>query len=160
MEGGNDRPEPGSEEAVGSVVPARMGHALVLDKKRDSLWILTGERDGQYYSDLWRFDLRSRRSELVVADYDGLGPDPGFSQRTTFDARRDEWHMFCGLCKDRVSGTESMSSEFWRWRVAEGKWSRVVLMAENEGFEAPPPRFAHQVSQYLFFATLLRVRVM
>ncbi|KAG0148655.1 hypothetical protein CROQUDRAFT_654483 [Cronartium quercuum f. sp. fusiforme G11] len=141
-------------------IPSRMGHALMLDKKRQSLWILTGERDGHYYSDLWRYHLPSRTSERVSADYtqaredwnmggSGVSPEAGFSQRTTFDAARDEWHMFCGLCRDRgaegSNKSEMMSSEFWRWRISEGKWTRVVMMAEDGGNEAPPPRFAHQM---------------
>ncbi|KAH9814841.1 hypothetical protein DFH28DRAFT_894055 [Melampsora americana] len=164
------------ESNEANVIPSRMGHALVLDKKRQSLWILTGERDGHYYSDLWRYHLPTRQSELITADYstrnhqnqgnpgdsedwsisEQVGPEPGFSQRTTFDEQRDEWHMFCGLCRDRngTSGSgngngtkkgEMMSSEFWRWRIEEGKWTRVVMMADHEGTNAPPPRFAHQM---------------
>ncbi|EGG07447.1 uncharacterized protein MELLADRAFT_48111 [Melampsora larici-populina 98AG31] len=137
-----------------NVIPSRMGHALVLDKKRQSLWILTGERDEDYYSDLWRYHIPTRQSELITADYSSrIGPEAGFSQRTTFDEQRDEWHMFGGLCRDRnSSGTgsgikkgELMSSEFWRWRIEDGKWTRVVMMADDEGANAPPPRYAHQM---------------
>lgn len=171
----NDTNSPGeiNEE---NVIPSRMGHALILDKKRQSLWILTGERDEHYYSDLWRYHLPTGHSELVTADYSSrnhqnqanpgnsgedcdlgeqVGPEAGFSQRTTFDEQRDEWHMFCGLCRDRNgSGTgtgtgtkkaEIMSSEFWRWRIEDGKWTKVVMMADHEGANAPPPRFAHQM---------------
>ncbi|KAI8457363.1 hypothetical protein BY996DRAFT_6430530 [Phakopsora pachyrhizi] len=147
-----------------SWIPSRMGHSLVLDKKRQCLWILAGERDSNYYSDLWKYNLRTRQSELVNIDYTysgpgrstidvendlvGTGPEAGFSQQA------DEWHMFCGLCRDRShldsttkagANSEIMSSEFWRWRISDGKWSKVVMMAEVDGMGAPPPRFAHQM---------------
>ncbi|MBW0482596.1 hypothetical protein O181_022311 [Austropuccinia psidii MF-1] len=152
-------------------IPSRMGHSLILDKKRQCLWILTGERDNHYYSDLWKYDIANKSSQLVIADYtygaryrmssdsdpsvSGLGPEAGFSQRTTFDPEADEWHMFCGLCRDRGAGesniaksnvkSEMMSSEFWRWRIEEGRWTRVIMIAEQDGIDAPPPRFAHQM---------------
>ncbi|CAH7688170.1 Muskelin N-terminus-domain-containing protein [Phakopsora pachyrhizi] len=159
-----------SDAGQSSWIPSRMGHSLVLDKKRQCLWILAGERDSNYYSDLWKYNLRTRQSELVNIDYTysgpgrstidvendlvGTGPEAGFSQRTTFDAEADEWHMFCGLCRDRShldsttkagANSEIMSSEFWRWRISDGKWSKVVMMAEVDGMGAPPPRFAHQM---------------
>ncbi|KAA1063777.1 hypothetical protein PGTUg99_001630 [Puccinia graminis f. sp. tritici] len=151
-------------------IPSRMGHSLILDKKRQCLWVLTGERDHHYYSDLWKYDITHRRAELIVADYtyggknqqtsdvfansSGSAPEAGFSQRTTFDPEADEWHMFCGLCRDRGSGeaatkpnskSEMMSSEFWRWRIDEGRWTKVTMKAQVDGTETPPPRFAHQM---------------
>jgi hypothetical protein len=154
-------------------IPSRMGHSLILDKKRQCLWVLTGERDHHYYSDLWKYDITHRRAELVVADYtyggknkqisdifansSGLAPEAGFSQRTTFDPEADEWHMFCGLCRDRGSGeaaikpnskSEMMSSEFWRWKIDEGGWTKVTMKAQVDGTGIPPPRFAHQVQSF------------
>ncbi|OAV88452.1 hypothetical protein PTTG_08015 [Puccinia triticina 1-1 BBBD Race 1] len=149
-------------------IPSRMGHSLILDKKRQCLWVLTGERDRYFYSDLWKYDIINHRAELVIADYTyggkhqqspdsfanalGSAPEAGFSQRITFDPEADEWHMFCGLCSNRGSGevgskppakSEMMSSEFWRWRINEGRWTKVAMQAEVDG--VPPPRFAHQM---------------
>jgi len=147
-----------------------MGHSLILDKKRDCLWVLTGERDQHYYSDIWRYNLRNCQAELIDADYTHAGrhlqtsdifsklsvaaPEAGFSQRTTFDSEADEWHMFCGLCRDRGSGevasksnpkSEMMSSEFWRYSVKEGRWTKAIMKPQVDGAETPPPRFAHQM---------------
>ncbi|KAH9455787.1 hypothetical protein Pst134EA_023235 [Puccinia striiformis f. sp. tritici] len=149
-------------------IPLRMGHSLILDKKRHCLWVLTGERDHHYYSDLWKYDIDNGRAELVTSDYtngegdpsssgiySGSAPEAGFSQRTTFDPEADEWHMFCGLCRDRslvdtVSNknnikSEMMSSEFWRWRINDRKWTKVAMKAQVDGTDIPPPRFAHQM---------------
>ncbi|PLW20625.1 hypothetical protein PCANC_06013 [Puccinia coronata f. sp. avenae] len=111
------------DDARGGTIPSRMGHSLMLDKKRQCLWILTGERDRHYYSDIWKYDIVNGRGELVVADYTSAGrqsqaaldtgvdvsgvslsgctPEAGFSQRTTFDPDANEWYMFCGLCRTR-----------------------------------------------------------
>lgn len=152
-------------------IPSRMGHSLILDKKRQCLWVLTGERDHHYFSDIWKYDIVNQRAQLVIADYTHGGkhrqiseaddnmiasaPEAGFSQRTTFDPEADEWHMFCGLCRDRGSGemntktslkSEMMSSEFWRWRVDEARWTKVLMKAQFDGTETPSPRFAHQMA--------------
>lgn len=162
---------------VQRIIPSRMGHSLLLDKKRDCLWVLTGERDQHYYSDIWRYNFRNCQADLVDADYTHAGrhlqtsdmlklsvaaPEAGFSQRTTFDSEADEWHMFCGLCRDRGSGevtskpnakNEMMSSEFWRYSVKEGRWTKAIMKPQVDGAETPPPRFAHQVQSCACFFT-------
>lgn len=128
---------------------SRIGHSFVLDKARDCLWIFAGERSGSYHADLWRYSLSSHQAELVTEDYTAEhgGPEAGFSQRTAFDPEADEWHMFCGLCRESATSTkrENMTSEFWVWRLKQKTWWKVPIPLEEDGMEAPGPRYAHQV---------------
>lgn len=121
----------------------------MLDKARDALWIFAGERSGGYYADCWKYSLSTHKADLVIEDYtaETAGPEPGFSQRCVFDAEADEWHTFCGLCREPMTTNkrESMTSEFWVYRLKERAWWKVPIPLYEDGMDAPEPRYAHQV---------------
>lgn len=144
-------PEP-SEAFQSTRLLSRIGHSMLLDPTRRTLFIFAGQRHDSYMSDLWAFGLDSGELQLVSADYTQAGgPDGGFTQRTTID-ENGEWLMISGLQKDQRQQHSTVKNSMWL-RRASGEWVRVdaskdaqrAASAEPRESDVPRPRYAHQV---------------
>lgn len=84
-------------------VPSRIGHSMLLEPNSRKLIVLAGQRVQSYLSDLWTFNLTTKKVECLTRDYTAQGgPDGGFTQRAVLDPRRKEFVLLSGLMRDRA----------------------------------------------------------
>ncbi|KAI8614210.1 Muskelin N-terminus-domain-containing protein [Chytriomyces sp. MP71] len=132
---------------------SRIGHSMLLNPKTRELYIFAGQRNKEYLSDLYIYEIDTDILHEVSRDYSKQGgPDAGFTQRATIDPELGEFYILSGLQKDKNSSQESVKNSFWSYGLQKGKWTRVYHN-ENVGAEywsrmrdrEPCPRFAHQL---------------
>lgn len=144
---------------------SRIGHSMLLNPLTRELYIFAGQRNKDYLSDFYVYDIDTDTVHEVSRDYSKQGgPDAGFTQRATIDPALSEFYILSGLHKDRNSPHDSVKNSFWCYNLQKGKWTRVYHNG-NTGQEywskmkdvEPCPRYAHQLVycpvrkvQYLF----------
>lgn len=144
---------------------SRIGHSMLLNPHTRQLYIFAGQRNKDYLSDFYTYDLETDTVTEIARDYSKLGgPDAGFTQRATLDLVKSELYVLSGLMREKNASSESVKNSFWTYSIPKNKWTRVY-QNENVGQEywtkmalvEPRPRFAHQMVydptssvQYLF----------
>ncbi|KAJ3377243.1 Muskelin 1, intracellular mediator containing kelch motif, partial [Entophlyctis sp. JEL0112] len=144
---------------------SRIGHSMLFNPITRELYIFAGQRNKDYLSDFYIYEIDTDIVHEVSRDYSKQGgPDAGFTQRATIDPEIGEFYVLSGLQKERNTTHESVKNSFWCYSIKRGKWTRVYHN-ENTGAEywakmkdkEPCPRFAHQLvydhvrkCQYLF----------
>lgn len=136
---------------------SRVGHSMLFDETRRSLYVFAGERVKDYLSDLYRYDvLTDVITEIVQDASKDAGPDAGFTQRATMDEELQELYIFSGYLRN--PGTTPVKNSLWVYSIRKNEWQKLY---ENEGLDKsvhqPCPRFAHQMvydpitkAQYVF----------
>ncbi|KAJ3006031.1 UNVERIFIED_CONTAM: Muskelin 1, intracellular mediator containing kelch motif, partial [Siphonaria sp. JEL0065] len=144
---------------------SRIGHSMLLNPVTRELYIFAGQRNKDYLSDFYVYEIDTDTVHEVSRDYSKQGgPDAGFTQRATIDPTLGEFYVLSGLQKEKNTTHETVKNSFWCYSIKKGKWTRVYHN-ENIGQEywgkmkdkEPCPRFAHQLVydsvkrvQYLF----------
>ncbi|KAI9353852.1 Muskelin N-terminus-domain-containing protein [Obelidium mucronatum] len=143
---------------------SRIGHSMLLNPTTRELYIFAGQRNKDYLSDFYVYDIENDQVHEISRDYSKQGgPDAGFTQRATIDPALGEFYVLSGLQKDKNTTQESVKNSFWCYNIKKGKWTRVYY---NENTTAdywskmkdkePCPRFAHQ----LVYDSVRRVQYM
>ncbi|KAJ3332134.1 Muskelin 1, intracellular mediator containing kelch motif [Blyttiomyces sp. JEL0837] len=132
---------------------SRIGHSMLLNPKTRELYIFAGQRNKDYLSDFYVYDIDTDTVHEISRDYSKQGgPDAGFTQRATIDPDLNEFYVLSGLQKDKNTSQESVKNSFWCYNLRKARWSRVYhnentmpeYWAQMKGRE-PCPRFAHQL---------------
>jgi hypothetical protein len=142
---------------------SRIGHSMILNPLTRELYIFAGQRNKDYLSDFYIYDIDNDSVFEIARDYSKLGgPEAGFTQRATIDLEYGEIYLFSGLMREK--GSETVKNSFWNYSIKKNKWNKIY-QNENTGTEywskmqatEPRPRFAHQLvydyntkTQYLF----------
>ncbi|KAJ3206086.1 Muskelin 1, intracellular mediator containing kelch motif, partial [Clydaea vesicula] len=148
-----------------SQIKSRIGHSMLHDPETKLLYIFAGQRNKDYLSDFFIYDIKNDIFQEVARDYSVLGgPNAGFTQRATIDLKLGEIYVLSGLMKEKNNPTEMVKSSFWVYNIPHARWSKIYQndQTENEYWESmqdvqPLPRFAHQMvydtvtmKQYMF----------
>ena len=144
---------------------SRIGHSMLLNPETRELYIFAGQRNKDYLSDFYTYEVDTDTVHEVARDYTKLGgPDAGFTQRATIDTELGEFYVLSGLMREKNATQETVKNSFWVYSIKNNRWSRIY-QNENVGSEywakmgdkEPRPRFAHQLVydhhrkiQYLF----------
>ncbi|KAJ3385740.1 Muskelin 1, intracellular mediator containing kelch motif [Lobulomyces angularis] len=144
---------------------SRIGHSMLLDPKEKILYIFAGQRNKDYLSDFYTYDIKTDTVYEVSRDYSVQGgPVAGFTQRATIDLNLGEIYVLSGLMKEKNNPTEMVKNSFWVYNIQKSKWSKIYqnnqsghdYWEKTNDFE-PIPRFAHQMvyddvtlRQYMF----------
>eukprot|EP01113_Clastostelium_recurvatum_P042951 TRINITY_DN7026_c0_g1_i1.p1 TRINITY_DN7026_c0_g1~~TRINITY_DN7026_c0_g1_i1.p1 ORF type:complete len:371 (-),score=82.87 TRINITY_DN7026_c0_g1_i1:27-1001(-) len=131
---------------------SRIGHSMLFDGKRNQLFIFAGQRNDEYLSDFFTYDIATNQVyELTRDPHIHGGPDGVFTQRATMDPERGEIYVLSGLTRDRPSAGDMIKSGLWVYHIARGEWTKVyqteMMRAEASSRNArePRPRFAYQL---------------
>ncbi|KAI8924913.1 Muskelin N-terminus-domain-containing protein [Entophlyctis helioformis] len=144
---------------------SRIGHSMLLNPLTRELYIFAGQRNKDYLSDFYVYEMDTDTVHEVARDYTKLGgPDAGFTQRATIDTSLGEFYVLSGLMREKNATQETVRNSFWVYSLKKNKWTRVY-QNENTGADywaqmadrEPRPRYAHQLvydhtrrCQYLF----------
>ncbi|CAG8451778.1 448_t:CDS:10 [Paraglomus occultum] len=148
----------------GGQLKSRIGHSMLFDPKEKLLYIFAGQREKEYLSDFYVYDIKNNTVHEISRDYSKQGgPEAGFTQRSTFDTEQQEFYVLSGLMRDNKRNSTSKSS-FWVYSLETGQWVKIYQNEQTENKHwiqqtpsEPCPRFAHQLVydhinkvQYLF----------
>ncbi|KAG0025467.1 Muskelin 1, intracellular mediator containing kelch motif, partial [Podila clonocystis] len=101
-----------------TVLHSRIGHSMLYDEMMHSLVIFAGQRNKDYLSDFYVYDIAADRVLEVCKDYSKQGgPEAGFTQRATISSRGREVYVLSGLVKDRGLSAEKLKNSFWVFRL-------------------------------------------
>ncbi|KAI9137613.1 Muskelin N-terminus-domain-containing protein [Paraphysoderma sedebokerense] len=149
----------------GTQLKSRIGHSMLYNSAERQLFIFAGQRNKDYLSDFYIYDIPSDTVSELSRDYSKLGgPEPGFTQRATIDTDLNELYVLSGLMRDKITTQETVKNSFWVYKYDKDRWIRIY---QNENVDPtywnkmkdvePMPRFAHQLVfdckrkvQYLF----------
>ncbi|KAK9767545.1 hypothetical protein K7432_002597 [Basidiobolus ranarum] len=131
---------------------SRNGHSMLFDARERRFYIFAGQRNKDYLSDFYIYDLDTGVIHEKSRDYWKQGSfDAGSTQRATIDADLREIYVLSGLVKERVTH-DAVKNNFWVYHLKTERWQRVY---QNENVEPnyrsrmsevePCPRFAHQL---------------
>ncbi|ORX89838.1 hypothetical protein K493DRAFT_64679 [Basidiobolus meristosporus CBS 931.73] len=132
---------------------SRNGHSMLFDPKERQLYIFAGQRNKDYLSDFYVYDVDEDVIHEKSKDYWKQGGlDAGFTQRATLDVDLREFYVLSGLMKERVTSQDTVKNSFWVYHLKSERWQRVY---QNENVDPnywnrmsdiePCPRFAHQL---------------
>ncbi|KAK9765181.1 hypothetical protein K7432_006694 [Basidiobolus ranarum] len=132
---------------------SRNGHSMLFDPKERQLYIFAGQRNKDYLSDFYVYDVDADIIHEKSKDYWKQGGlDAGFTQRATLDVDLREFYVLSGLMKERVTAQDTVKNSFWVYHLKTERWQRVY---QNENVDPnywnrmsdiePCPRFAHQL---------------
>eukprot|EP01135_Chromosphaera_perkinsii_P004865 Nk52_evm11s301 gene=Nk52_evmTU11s301 len=132
---------------------SRIGHSMLLNSQTRQLYIFAGQRNKDYLSDFYIYDIDSQIVHEMSRDSSKQGgPDAGFTQRATIDKDLNEVFVLSGLMREKNSTQETVKNSFWVYNLKKDKWTRIY---QNEhvdqeywnkmGNVEPCPRFAHQL---------------
>jgi hypothetical protein len=144
---------------------SRIGHSMLLNAKSRELYIFAGQRNKDFLSDFYVYEIETDTIHEISRDYSKQGgPDAGFTQRATIDPDLGEFYVLSGLQKEKNTTQETVKNSFWSYNIRKARWARIYHN-ENTSSEywtkmkdlEPCPRFAHQLVydhhrkiQYLF----------
>ncbi|KAI9007518.1 Muskelin N-terminus-domain-containing protein [Phycomyces nitens] len=157
-------PRPAAQPQSGfPQLKSRAGHSMLFDPTTRDLYIFAGQRIKDFLADMYRYSVDADKLVEITEDYSKQsGPDPGYTQRTTFDTTKREFYVFSGYM--RTKSYEVVKNSLWVYNIAQNKWEKVY-QNESRGREywhkmqnkEPCPRFAHQMvydskskRQYIF----------
>ncbi|KIK69111.1 hypothetical protein GYMLUDRAFT_35165 [Collybiopsis luxurians FD-317 M1] len=129
-------------------IPSRFGHSMILEPNRRQIYILAGEREEKFLSDMHIYDIATNTASEVFSNFTSSGgPEPCFTQRAVLDADLQEIYVFDGLIRNRITLIQS-SHWLYRYHSRPGKWEKMLQedhSAKKPALSGPPSRFAHQV---------------
>ncbi|KAJ3300279.1 Muskelin 1, intracellular mediator containing kelch motif [Borealophlyctis nickersoniae] len=132
---------------------SRIGHSMLLNPRTRELYIFAGQRNKDYLSDFYIYEIDTDTVHEVSRDYSKQnGPDAGFTQRATIDTELGEFYVLSGLMREKNATQETVKNSFWVYSIRKDRWTKVY-QNENTGNEywsrmsdrEPCPRFAHQL---------------
>ena len=83
-------------------------------QRLNALLIFAGQRNASYLSDLYLYRCGTGEIEDLMRDASRHGgPEPGFTQRATWDEETQELYVLSGLMRDRTSGLDVVHNSFW-----------------------------------------------
>lgn len=132
---------------------SRIGHSMLLNPDTKELYIFAGQRNKDYLSDFYVYNIKHDTVKEISRDYSKQGgPDAGFTQRATIEPDTGEIFVLSGLMREKNAVQESVKNSFWVYSIKQNKWSKIY-QKENTGSDnlkspsgkEPPPRFAHQL---------------
>lgn len=142
-------------------IPARHGHSMVLDHKTNTLFILGGQREDKYLSDMYTYDLSINTATELFSNFTAAGgPNACFTQRAIIDVELKEIYVFCGLITDSTGMTGYLPGELYNWLyrygARPGTWTRILPEGDQSRRPNPAPspglnrkepcsRYAHEV---------------
>ncbi|KAJ7680656.1 Muskelin N-terminus-domain-containing protein [Mycena polygramma] len=122
----------------GEVIPARLGHSMVLDDRTRTLYIFGGKAGETAYHDMYAYHIATKTTRQLFADIPGQN-----TQRSVIDPQLQEIYVFSGLSHPEKT-LEPSTTRILRYHPPPGKWDLVLPMDGAER-NVPAPRFAHQV---------------
>ncbi|KAJ3154115.1 Muskelin 1, intracellular mediator containing kelch motif [Geranomyces michiganensis] len=132
---------------------SRIGHSMLLNPATRELYIFAGQRNKDYLSDFYVYEIDTDTVHEVSRDYSKQGgPDAGFTQRATIDPDLGEFFVLSGLMREKNTTQETVKNSFWVYSIRKDRWTKVY-QNENTGTaywtsmadKEPCPRFAHQL---------------
>lgn len=142
-----------ASDAWGIRLRSRIGHSMLLNPLTRELYIFAGQRNKDYLSDFYIYELDTDTVHELTPDYSKQGgPDAGFTQRATIDKSLGEFYVLSGLMREKNSSAETVKNTFWVYQINKNRWTKVY-QNENKSPEywadmadkEPCPRFAHQL---------------
>ncbi|KAJ7594503.1 Muskelin N-terminus-domain-containing protein [Mycena floridula] len=140
-----------------ATIPPRFGHSMVLDPLSHTLFILAGQREDTFLSDMYSYDIVTQTATELYSNFTmSGGPDPCFTQRAVIDPELQEIYVFCGLTRRQPAASVTMDSQpnwVYQYKSRPGKWTRIRSEAQGSrahrnddmSFEEPCPRYASGV---------------
>lgn len=138
----------------GIQLKSRIGHSMLLNPVTKQLYIFAGQRNKDYLSDFYTYDILTDTVHEISRDYSVQGgPRCGFTQRATLDLKLGEIYVLSGLMREKNNPSELIRNSFWVYSIAKNKWT-CIYQNENLGADywermsdvEPCPRFAHQLA--------------
>ncbi|TPX71748.1 hypothetical protein SpCBS45565_g00878 [Spizellomyces sp. 'palustris'] len=132
---------------------SRIGHSMLLNPRTRELYIFAGQRNKDYLSDFYVYEIDTDTVHETSRDYSKQGgPDAGFTQRATIDSDLGEFYVLSGLMREKNTTQETVKNSFWVYNIRKDRWTKVY-QNENTGSaywssmadKEPCPRFAHQL---------------
>ncbi|KAF7305989.1 Muskelin-N domain-containing protein [Mycena chlorophos] len=129
---------------TGTTIPARHGHAMVLDEQTRMLYIFGGKMKETSHFDMYSYDLATKSTRQLFADLRrDHSHEAFFTVRGVIDAKLQEIYVFSGMSPEESTIPISRPARVFRYHPPPGKWDTIPL--EGTSTEEPVPRFAHQV---------------
>lgn len=100
----------------GDKPPARLGHTLVLDSRRQRLVLFGGQASG-FFNDTWAYDLAQNRWSRIAAD--GAAPSRRYGHSAILDAERDRMIVSHGFTNS------GRFDDTWALDLATGTWRDI-----------------------------------
>lgn len=100
----------------GDKPPARLGHTLVLDARRQRLILFGGQASG-FFNDTWVYDLARNRWSRIAAD--GTAPSRRYGHSAILDAERDRMIVSHGFTNS------GRFDDTWALDLATGTWRDI-----------------------------------
>eukprot|EP00842_Homolaphlyctis_polyrhiza_P000688 jgi/Hompol1/161/HPOL_002138-RA len=114
---------------------SRIGHSMLINPTTRELYIFAGQRNKDYLSDFYIYEMDTDTVHEVARDYTKLGgPDAGFTQRATIDTDLGEFYVLSGLMREKNATQETVRNSFWVYSIKRNKWTRIY-QNENTGAE-------------------------
>ncbi|KAI0239365.1 hypothetical protein L0F63_003758 [Massospora cicadina] len=136
----------------GVSLEGRISHSMVFDGSTRNLYVLAGERNKDFLSDIFSYDV-DKNTIGIYRDYTHAGgPHPGFAQPATLDPERQELYVMSGMTREKGATVSTVKNLVWVYHLEQDTWSEVYqndhldpeYWAQMGGRE-PHPRFAHQM---------------
>ncbi|KAF7315763.1 Muskelin-N domain-containing protein [Mycena indigotica] len=132
----------------GTIIPARHGHAMVLDEQTHMLYIFGGRMKDTSHFDMYSYDLTTKSTRQLFSDLQrDYGHEASFTVRGVIDPKLQEIYVFSGLDPDDLKIPTTSPNRVFRYNPPPGKWDLIPTVTTSNGvaLEEPVPRFAHQV---------------
>ena len=129
-------------EGPGGVnLKSRIGHSMLFDQDARILYIFAGQRNKDYLSDFYAYDLNTDTMVELSRDYSKQGgPEPGFTQRATIDTQAGEIYVLSGILRDKAPGSQdSVKNALWVYNIPNERWTRIYTNDRtSESTESSP----------------------
>lgn len=100
----------------GDKPPARLGHTLVLDSRRQRLILFGGQAAG-FFNDTWAYDLQGNRWSRIAEG--GAAPSRRYGHSAIYDAARDRVVVSHGFTNS------GRFDDTWALDLASGAWREI-----------------------------------
>ncbi len=104
-------------EPLGTAPPARLGHTLVTDAKRNRLVVFGGQARG-FFSDVWAYEIRENRWVKLAAD--AAGPSNRYGHSGVYDPVSDRMIISHGFTN------AGRFDDTWAFDFATNRWSNIT----------------------------------
>ncbi|KAJ9074574.1 hypothetical protein DSO57_1005025 [Entomophthora muscae] len=136
----------------GVSLEGRISHSMVFDSATRQLYVLAGERNKDFLSDIFSYDIE-KNTIGIYRDYTHAGgPHPGFAQPATLDPERQEIYVMSGMTREKGATVSTVKNMVWVYNIEMDMWSEVYQNDSLDpdywaqmGDREPHPRFAHQM---------------
>ncbi|KAL4704274.1 hypothetical protein ACJJTC_016292 [Scirpophaga incertulas] len=122
----------------------RGGHQLVVDSQTGTLYLFGGWNGHEDLDDLWAYDTRAEKWQLLCASSSSVGgPKPRSCHKMVFDPKRRRLYLLGRYLENAQRLPENMMSELYAYDVAGGAWALLSPDTAAEG--GPRLVFDHQM---------------